>query len=209
MKQTLIVLLAAACCADAQPKKNQSDSQPVPIEAPTPPSTLSPKQRRNIEFQGDETRLALRTLARQAKINVVIADRVGGTVTMRIEDKTPMEAIEIICTAKGLTCVEEKGVLHIDDPNGSGPSPDKTSGQNVADPLEKALTEMLTPGLIASGTRLYDTLLDVQARPETAKKTAKAKKLFFDALMEEGFTRDEALKIVIFSDDPDMPNFNP
>ena len=77
---------------------------------------LAPTTGRLNEFQGDEIGLVLRTLARQAKMNVVISDKVAtaaGTVTMRIEDRTPKEAIDIIVTSKGLVMDELGGVYFI------------------------------------------------------------------------------------------------
>ncbi len=68
-------------------------------------STLPPNATRLNEFQGDEIGLVLRTLARQAGMNIVVSDKVlnaDGTVTMRLENKTPREAIEIIVESKGL-----------------------------------------------------------------------------------------------------------
>ena len=70
-----------------------------------------PSSRLN-DFQGDPIDLVLRTLARQAKLNIVVTDAVAttaGTVNMRIEDKTPKEAIEIIVESKGLIMDEGKG----------------------------------------------------------------------------------------------------
>ncbi|HZJ17646.1 MAG TPA: hypothetical protein VFD27_21515 [Chthoniobacteraceae bacterium] len=94
---------------------------PVPgLADPNAPGTngtpgLAPTVTRLNEFQGDEIGLVLRTLARQAKMNVVISDKVAtaGVVTMRIEDKTPREAIEIIVTSKGLVMDELNGVYFI------------------------------------------------------------------------------------------------
>ena len=54
------------------------------------------------EFQGDDVGQVLRLLARQAKINLVVSEAVTGTVTMRLEDVTAIQAIEIIVKAKGL-----------------------------------------------------------------------------------------------------------
>jgi type IV pilus assembly protein PilQ len=54
------------------------------------------------EFQGDEIGQVLRLLARQAKINLVVSEAVTGTVTMRLEDVTALQAIGIIVKAKGL-----------------------------------------------------------------------------------------------------------
>ena len=82
----------------------------------TTTTTMAPTTGRLNEFQGDEIGLVLRTLARQARMNVVISDKVGtaaGTVTMRIEDRTPKEAIDIIVTSKGLVMDELGGVFYI------------------------------------------------------------------------------------------------
>jgi type IV pilus assembly protein PilQ len=66
-----------------------------------------------IEFQGDDVSLALRTLARQAQMNVVVSPAVTGPITLRMEGKTPREVIEIICDANGLVMDERNGVFHI------------------------------------------------------------------------------------------------
>ena len=79
-------------------------------------TTIAPTTTRLNDFQGDEIGIVLRTLARQAKMNVVISDKVtaaAGTVTMRIEDRTPKEAIDIIVTSKGLVMDELAGVYFI------------------------------------------------------------------------------------------------
>lgn len=68
------------------------------------------------EFQGDEIGLVLRTLARQARMNISVSEKVSttaGAVTMRIEDKTPREAIDVIVIAKGLVMDEVNGVYFI------------------------------------------------------------------------------------------------
>src|SRR5207302_11205169 len=52
------------------------------------------------EFQGDDVGQVLRLLARQAKVNMVVSDAVTGTVTMRLEDVTALQAISIIVRPK-------------------------------------------------------------------------------------------------------------
>ena len=82
----------------------------------TAPVMAAPNAVKTVEFQGDEIGLVLRTLSRQANMNIVVSDAVattGGTVTMRIVDKTPREAIDTIVTAKGLIMDEQKGVFFI------------------------------------------------------------------------------------------------
>jgi len=65
------------------------------------------------EFQGDDISLVLRTLARQAKMNVVVSPAVQGQVTLRVENRTPAEVIRIICQSNGLVVDELEGVSYI------------------------------------------------------------------------------------------------
>jgi type IV pilus assembly protein PilQ len=89
----------------------------VPGVAPVAPApmALPATAARLNDFQGDPIDLVLRTLARQAKMNIVVTDAVatsGGTVNMRIEDKTPREAIEVIVESKGLIMDQGKGGVY-------------------------------------------------------------------------------------------------
>lgn len=91
---------------------------------------LPPSASRVNEFQGDPIDLVLRTLAKQAKVNLVISDKVtasGGTVTMRIEDKSAREAIDIIVQSKGLVMDELNGVVFV-----------KTQEEKAKEPTESA-----------------------------------------------------------------------
>jgi len=66
-----------------------------------------------IEFQGDDVSLALRTLARQASMNVVVSAQVTGPITLRMENKTPREVIEVICNMNGLVMDQLNDVYYI------------------------------------------------------------------------------------------------
>jgi len=77
------------------------------------------------EFQGDDVGQVLRLLARQAKINVVVSEAVTGTVTMRLEDVTALQAISIIVKAKGLFMDKIDSVYYI-----------KTAAERTAEPTE-------------------------------------------------------------------------
>src|ERR1700680_2701317 len=77
------------------------------------------------EFQGDEVGQVLRLLARQAKINMVVSEAVTGTVTMRLEDVTALQAISIIVKAKGLFLDKIDNVYYI-----------KTGAEKTAEPTE-------------------------------------------------------------------------
>src|SRR3989440_16029 len=77
------------------------------------------------EFQGDDVGQVLRLLARQAKVNMVVSDAVQGTVTMRLEDVTALQAISIIVKAKGLFMDRIDNVYYI-----------KTATERTAEPTE-------------------------------------------------------------------------
>ncbi len=77
------------------------------------------------EFQGDDVGQVLRLLARQAKINMVVSEAVVGTVTMRLEDVTALQAIAIIVKAKGLFMDKIDNVYYI-----------KTAAERTAEPTE-------------------------------------------------------------------------
>ena len=77
------------------------------------------------EFQGDEVGQVLRLLARQAKVNMVVSEAVTGTVTMRLEDVTALQAISIIVKAKGLFMDKIENVYYI-----------KTATERTAEPTE-------------------------------------------------------------------------
>ena len=77
------------------------------------------------EFQGDDVGAVLRLLARQAKINMVVSEAVVGTVTMRLEDVTALQAVSIIVKAKGLFLDKIDNVYYI-----------KTAAERTAEPTE-------------------------------------------------------------------------
>ena len=77
------------------------------------------------EFQGDDVGQVLRLLARQAKVNMVVSEAVTGTVTMRLEDVTALQAIAIIVKAKSLFMDQIDNVYYI-----------KTAQERTAEPTE-------------------------------------------------------------------------
>ena len=79
------------------------------------------------EFQGDDAGQVLRLLARQAKINMVVSDQIppGSTVTMRLEDVSALQAIEIIARSKGLFITKIDNVYYV-----------KTAAEREQEPTE-------------------------------------------------------------------------
>src|SRR4051812_12307168 len=93
---------------------------PAPTDAATESGGVGVR-----EFQGDDVGQVLRLLARQAKVNMVVSDAVAGTVTMRLEDVTAMQAIAIIVKAKSLFMDQIDNVYYI-----------KTATERTAEPTE-------------------------------------------------------------------------
>ncbi len=82
------------------------------------------------DFQGEDVAAVLRLLARKANANIVVSDKVtqsGQTVTLRLQDKSPIEAIRIIVTAKNLLLNEVDGVYYV-----------KTQEERATEPTESA-----------------------------------------------------------------------
>lgn len=82
------------------------------------------------DFQGEDVAAVLRLLARKANANIVVSDLVtqsGATVTMRLQDKTPMEAIRIIVQAKGLLMDEVDGVYYVKTPEERAKEPTESA----------------------------------------------------------------------------------
>jgi hypothetical protein len=137
---TAWVGLVGLCATQAQA------SQPIEMPQTVPGVPLSPTDEEGgngksnagtpalLEFQGDPVDLVLRTLAGRAKINVVLSDQIaktGGTVTMRIEDRTQKEAIDIIVMSKGFVMDELDGVYFI-----------KTAAERGMEPVEQQLERL-------------------------------------------------------------------
>src|SRR5437764_10018067 len=114
---------AAVKPAPPQPSTSTPATTTVP---PVPPDAVTESGGVGVcEFQGDDVGQVLRLLARQAKINMVVSDQVTGTVTMRLEDVTALQAVAIIVKAKGLFMDQIDHVYYI-----------KTAAEKTAEPTE-------------------------------------------------------------------------
>ncbi len=102
---------------------------PAPLADPsaTPVSslTVSPSTPRTFEFQQEDVPTVLRLLARQSGINLVVSDLVVGVITMRLQDVTALQAINVIVTAKGLAMDLIDNIYYV-----------KTAGEKAAEPTE-------------------------------------------------------------------------
>ena len=76
---------------------------------PVPASRVIPL----CSFEGDDISVVLRVLARMGNIQLSIASKLTGSVTLRVENKTPREIIDMIATAKHLVVKERDGILYV------------------------------------------------------------------------------------------------
>ncbi len=111
----------------------------------------SPNAPRTLEFQGEEVGLVLRTLARAAKMNLLVSDKVIGTVVLRLEDKTPKDAISVIVDHKGLVMDEKNGVYSIKTAEERAKEPTEpgsyTFSYATAEKIVPLLDKQLTSGM--------------------------------------------------------------
>ena len=152
--------LVQASPAPAQPPVSVIPAQPAATAAASPgvseensATTDSVTESGGVgvrEFQGDDIGQVLRLLARQAKINMVVSEAVTGTVTMRLEDVTALQAIAIIVKSKGLSMDPIDNVYYI-----------KTPAERTAEPTESGSYQFSYARAKAS-----QSLLDSQLSPD-------------------------------------------
>ena len=134
--------------------------EPVPGEPPVTASpALDPNAARVFEFQKDEIGLVLRTLARQANINIVVTDKVsaaGGMVETRLVNMTPREALETIVTSKGLILDEQKGVVYIKTQEEKAKEPTESGSFTLSYANAKDVVPLLTTQLTSGVAPQFD-----------------------------------------------------
>ncbi len=129
------------------------------------------------EFQGDEIGLVLRTLARQANMNVIVSAQIQGTlITLRLTDKTPREVIEVIAESNGLLIEDRKGVTYIMTAAEKAKEPTVSSQYTFsyaqAEKILPLLTTQLTSGVAPQVDARTNTIFfrDNQTNLEKIKK---------------------------------------
>jgi hypothetical protein len=68
-------------------------------------------------------------------------------------------------------------------------TPENVFGGFFGDSMQAQLTQM--------ATKVIDGYLDYLAKPETTKKLAAFQKNYYDALVEQGFTKEQAFELVL------------
>ena len=129
------------------------------------------------EFQGDDVGQVLRLLARQAKINMVVSDQVTGTVTMRLEDVTALQAIAIITKAKGLFMDQIDHVYYIKTPAEKTAEPTESDSYQFSYSRAKDVSPLLASQLSSKDPPQFDERTNTIFFRETRSNIDNVRKL--------------------------------
>jgi len=132
------------------------------------------------EFQGDDVGQVLRLLARQAKVNMVVSDQVTGTVTMRLEDVTALQAIAIIVKAKGLSLDQIDHVYYIKTPAEKTAGADGERQLSVQLFAAKEVAPLLASQLASKDPPQFDERTNTIFFRETRSNLDNVRKLLVD-----------------------------
>jgi type IV pilus secretin PilQ/predicted competence protein len=129
------------------------------------------------EFQGDDVGQVLRLLARQAKVNMVVSDQVTGTVTMRLEDVTALQAIAIIVKAKGLSLDQIDHVYYIKTPAEKTAEPTESDSYQFSYSRAKEVAPLLASQLASKDPPQFDERTNTIFFRETRSNLDNVRKL--------------------------------
>jgi type IV pilus secretin PilQ/predicted competence protein len=177
-----VVQATSATSAPAAPKT----AVPQPSTS-TPATTLAPPAAADSvtesggvgvrEFQGDDVGQVLRLLARQAKVNMVVSDQVTGTVTMRLEDVTALQAIAIIVKAKGLSLDQLDHVYYIKTPAEKTAEPTESDSYQFSYSRAKEVAPLLASQLASKDPPQFDERTNTIFFRETRSNLDNVRKL--------------------------------
>jgi type IV pilus secretin PilQ/predicted competence protein len=177
-----VVQATSATSAPAAPKT----AIPQPSTS-TPATTLAPPAAADSvtesggvgvrEFQGDDVGQVLRLLARQAKVNMVVSDQVTGTVTMRLEDVTALQAIAIIVKAKGLFMDQIDHVYYIKTPTEKTAEPTESDSYQFSYSRAKEVAPLLASQLASKDPPQFDERTNTIFFRETRSNMDNVRKL--------------------------------
>jgi type IV pilus secretin PilQ/predicted competence protein len=177
-----VVQATSATSAPAAPKTavpQPSTSTPATTLAP-PAAAESVTESGGVgvrEFQGDDVGQVLRLLARQAKVNMVVSDQVTGTVTMRLEDVTALQAIAIIVKAKGLSLDQLDHVYYIKTPAEKTAEPTESDSYQFSYSRAKEVAPLLASQLASKDPPQFDERTNTIFFRETRSNLDNVRKL--------------------------------
>lgn len=161
--------VSSPAAATPAPAPLPSD-QPAPIEPPvmpqttgttsgtaTPPvlsgatalpaETAAATTAHTMDFD-DDIGVVLRTLARQAKVSLVVSDKLPESkVTMRLENVEPLQAIEIIANSRNLIFEQQKGIYYIKTQEEKAKEPTVSANYTFSYAMAKDITPLLASQL--------------------------------------------------------------
>jgi type IV pilus assembly protein PilQ len=147
------LLLVQASTVNAAPSpsvapNSSTTTTQTTTTAPVEPDSVSDNGGVGVrEFQGDDVGAVLRLLARQAKINMVVSEAVTGTVTMRLEDVTALQAVSIIVKSKGLFLDQIDNVYYIKTGAERGAEPTESDSYQFSYSRAKDVAVLIAPQL--------------------------------------------------------------
>jgi type IV pilus secretin PilQ/predicted competence protein len=155
----LTVVQATSATSTPATKAPQPSTSTPATTVPPPAATESATESGGVgvrEFQGDDVGQVLRLLARQAKVNMVVSDQVTGTVTMRLEDVTALQAIAIIVKAKGLSMDQIDHVYYIKTPAEKTAEPTESDSYQFSYSRAKEVAPLLASQLASKDPPQFD-----------------------------------------------------
>jgi type IV pilus assembly protein PilQ len=155
----LTVVQATSATSTPAAKGPQPSTSTPATTVPPPAATESATESGGVgvrEFQGDDVGQVLRLLARQAKVNMVVSDQVTGTVTMRLEDVTALQAIAIIVKAKGLSMDQIDHVYYIKTPAEKTAEPTESDSYQFSYSRAKEVAPLLASQLASKDPPQFD-----------------------------------------------------
>lgn len=112
------LILAFSCGAASLTARSQTPEPSPPTTPAAASETATPGGKRAREFQGDDLAQVLRLLARQAKISLMIDEGIKGTINVRLENVSALEAIEAIVHLYKLTMTrDDRGIYYLTPPD--------------------------------------------------------------------------------------------
>lgn len=106
----------AVNAAAAEVKANQ----PTTAATPAGKIELLPGKRVKLSYQNVEVRSLLRALAEAAQVNMLVSDKVAGSVTLDLAETSWDQALTIILNSQGLVKREKDGMIFVEPASASG-----------------------------------------------------------------------------------------
>lgn len=173
----------AAVSKPAEAPAPATKAEPAKAEAPAPKEASAPSAaeskdastaQSSIEYVGADIQDVLRTLSRQAGLNIVMSEDVIGKVTISLVDVPYEKAIKLICDSKGFAVVKEENIVKVQSKASLAAEPlqEEVIGLNytTAAEAEKLIKPFLTQGRGSVTSDLRSNTLVISDVPSKLKQ---------------------------------------